>query len=275
MLKLEIDQDKCIRCGLCAQDCPVSIIDMQAGTPAIAPDQEIACFKCQHCLAVCPTGALAILGRKPEESRLLEGNLPDPDQLETLIKGRRSVRHYQDENLEPELLQRLLDVAWQAPTGHNARQVRFSLIDNKEAMARFRERTMATLAQVVRENRLPAGLEFFAEFVALWEKQGVDTVFRGAPHLLVASAPRACASPLPDCLIALSYFELFAQSLGIGTVWDGIAKWAINDLAPELRQTLGIPDDHLIGYVMAFGKPAVRYQRTVENGPANVVRVNL
>lgn len=275
MLKLEIDQDKCTRCGLCAQDCPVRIIDMQAGTPAIAPDQEIACFKCQHCLAVCPTGALAILGRKPEESRPLEGNLPDPVQLETLIKGRRSVRHYKDENLEPELLQRLLDVAWQAPTGHNARQVRFSLIDNKEAMARFRERTMATLAQVVRENRLPAGLEFFAEFVALWEKQGVDTVFRGAPHLLVASAPRDCASPLPDCLIALSYFELYAQSLGIGTVWDGIAKWAINDLAPELRQTLGIPDDHLIGYVMAFGKPAVRYQRTVVNGPANVVRVNL
>ncbi len=152
MLKFEIDQDKCTRCGLCAKDCPVSIIDMQAGTPAIAPEREAACFKCQHCLAICPTGALAILGKKPWDSRPLKGNLPDPDQLETLIKGHRSVRRYRDENLEPELLQRLLDAAWQAPTGHNARQVRFTLIDDKKAIARFQERTMTAPAQVVRVN---------------------------------------------------------------------------------------------------------------------------
>jgi len=69
---------------------------------------------------------------------------------------------------------------------------------------------------------------------------------------------------MPDCLIALSYFELFAQSLNVGTVWNGLAKWAINDLVPETRQRLGIPDGHQIGYVMSFGKPAVQYSRTVQ-----------
>ena len=275
MLKFEIDQDKCTHCGLCAKDCPVNIIDMQAGLPDISKENEAGCFKCQHCLAVCPSGALSILGKTPEQSTPLRGNLPAPRQLETLIKGRRSVRQYKDENLEPELLQRLLDVAWQAPTGHNARQVRFTVIDDKKTMARFREQAMTALMRVVREKQLPAGLEFFAEFVERWEKQGVDAIFRGAPHLIIATAPKDIASPLPDCLIALSYFELYAQAHGVGTVWDGLAKWAINDLAPELRQILGIPDDHLIGYAMAFGKPAIRYQRTVENGPANVMRVNI
>ena len=33
-----------------------------------------------------------------------------------------------------------------------------------------------------------------------------------------------------------------------------MAKWTINDLMPETRQLLGIPDDHLIGYTMAFGE---------------------
>ena len=44
------------------------------------------------------------------------GSYPEPDKLETLIKGRRSFRQYRDANLDPALLQRLLDVAWHAPT---------------------------------------------------------------------------------------------------------------------------------------------------------------
>jgi len=27
---------------------------------------------------------------------------------------------------------------------------------------------------------------------------------------------------------------------GVGTVWNGLAKWAINDLLPETRTSLGI-----------------------------------
>ena len=94
----------------------------------------------------------------------------------------------------------------------------------------------------------------------------------GAGVVQNTSVPKHVPSPLPDCLIALSYFELFAQANGVGTVWDGLAKWAINDLLPETRQRLGIPDDHLIGYCMVFGKPAVRYSRTVQHGPALISR---
>lgn len=274
MLQFAIDSEKCTKCELCAKDCPVSVIDMDSGYPKISAEKEAACVQCQHCLAICPTAALSILGRQPEESKPLKGGFPGPDQLETLIKGRRSVRQYRDENLDSELLQRLLDVAWQAPTGINMRKVRFSVIDDKEKLAMFREETYQSLDALIAEGKLPEERAFFAEFVRLWKERGIDVLFRGAPHLIVASAPKECASPIPDCLIALSYFELFAQSLGVGTVWDGLAKWAISDLAPTLRSRLNIPNDHVIGYAMAFGKPAVRYQRTIEKGSANVVRFN-
>jgi nitroreductase/NAD-dependent dihydropyrimidine dehydrogenase PreA subunit len=273
MLKFTIDKQECTKCGFCVNDCPAGIINMNTVYPAIATEQEAACFKCQHCLAVCPTGAISILGNNPENSQPLKGNLPDPDRLETLIKGRRSVRQYRDENLAPELIQRLLDVAWHAPTGHNARRVRFTVIDDKEVMAKFREGAMQGLMRVVRENRLPAGMNFVAELVRLWEEHRVDTVFRGAPHLIVASAPKFGATSEADCLIALSYFELFAQSLGVGTVWDGIAKLTFNELVPELRKTLGIPDRHLIGYAVAFGKPAVNYHRTVVQDRTSIAYV--
>ncbi len=273
MLQFEIAKDKCTRCGLCAKDCVVNIIDLDSGYPQIPAEKEMFCLKCQHCLAVCPTEALSILGKKPEQSRELKENFPDPTQLEMLIKGRRSIRHYEDENLEPELMQRLLDVAWQAPTGVNARQVQFSVIDDKEALAKFREATYAGLSRLIEAGELPDEQAMFASFVKLWQEKGTDVLFRGAPHLIVASAPRNCPTPLPDCLIALSYFELFAQSLGVGTVWNGLATSAIAKLVPELRNKLGIPAEHLVGYVMVFGKPAIQHQRTVEHGAANVVRM--
>jgi nitroreductase/NAD-dependent dihydropyrimidine dehydrogenase PreA subunit len=255
-------------------DCPARIIAMEGnGTPHIAPENELTCYKCQHCLAICPTGAVSILGLKPTGSRPLADGYPDPDKLETLIKGRRSVRRYKDENIDPLLMQRLLEVAWHAPTGVNSRQVLFTVVDDKDKLAKLRDEVISGLTRLVKDKALPEGMSFYADFVKMWEEQKLDVIFRGAPHLLVASAPKNVPSPMPDCLIALSYFELFAQANGIGTVWNGLAKWAINDLLPDTRQYLGIPDDHLIGYVMAFGNPAAHFTRTVQHGPALIHRV--
>jgi nitroreductase len=170
-------------------------------------------------------------------------------------------------------MDRLLEVAWHAPTGANSRQVRFTVVDDRRKMARLRDEVMAGLGRLVRGNALPDRMARFTEFVRLWEQQGVDVLFRGAPHLLIASAPARVVSPLPDCLIALSTFDLLAQAHGIGTLWDGLAKWAISDLLPETRKTLGIPEDHVIGYVMVFGRPAVSYARTVQRGAPPIHRV--
>jgi len=272
MIQFEVNREKCTQCGFCAEDCPVHIIDMRGGWPHIAAEREALCYRCQHCLAICPTGAISILGRQPEDSLELTGRLPSAEQLETLIKGRRSVRRYQPQNLEPEVIRELLEVAWHAPTGVNARQVRFTVIDDGEALARFRDEAYEGLARLVMEQKLPADKAFFADFLRSWREKGVDVLFRGAPHLVVASAPRGAASPLPDCLIALAYFELYARSRGVGTVWNGLARWTIEDLVPGLRRRLRIPEEHLFGYCMSFGRPAVEYPRTVQHGPAEIVR---
>lgn len=273
MLEFTINKTSCTKCGQCAADCPARIINMQEGFPSIAADKEASCYRCQHCLAVCPIGAVSILGLRAQDSQLLAGNFPDAAAMEVLIKGRRSVRYYKDENLEPELLQRLLDVASHAPSGMNARQVQFTLVDDREKLSTLRDELMAGLSRKVRDGSFPEGMEYFANFVRLWEEKRIDFIFRGAPHFLVASAPQSIVTPTQDCLIALSYFELFANTLGVGTVWDGLAKWAINDILPEFRNRLGIPGDHVIGYAMAFGRPAVQYSRTVQYGAARIHRV--
>jgi nitroreductase/NAD-dependent dihydropyrimidine dehydrogenase PreA subunit len=275
MLNFTIDKTICTSCQLCAKNCIARIIEMSDGYPVIPADKEENCYKCQHCLTVCPTGAVSILGLKATDSRPLAGNYPNPDQLETLIKGRRSIRSYKQENLEPEVINRLLEVAWHAPTGKNCRQVLFTVVDDLEKLAKLRSQIMSRLGEIVRGGNLPERMAPFADYVQLWEEKGIDTLFRGAPHLLIASAPKDMATPTQDCLIAMSYFELFAQSMGVGTVWDGLLFWTINALMPEMRTILQIPENHEIGYMMVFGKPAVEYARTAQHTPPLINRLEL
>ena len=273
-LKFSVDKELCISCEACVSDCPLLVLAMKENTPEVVADRAPMCLKCLHCLTVCPTGAVSIGGFGPDDCLEMENMFPEADKMEALIRGRRSVRKYQKENVEPAVLEQLLQVAWQAPTGVNARGVLFTVVDDKETMDRLRRSIMSRLAELVRADKLPEQQKFFAGFVNLWEEKGIDTLFRGAPHMIVTSAPRNCPCPEEDCMIALSYFELFAQSLGLGTVWDGLAKWAFSELMPEFKEKLGIPDDHTLGYVMAFGKPAVEYHRTVPMRPAAINRVS-
>jgi nitroreductase/NAD-dependent dihydropyrimidine dehydrogenase PreA subunit len=263
MLQFEVDAGLCAACGLCADDCPAKIINMETGQPAIAPEREENCLRCQHCMAVCPSGAISILGVRPEELQPVPERFPDLPALETLIRGRRSVRNYKDENVDPVLLAHLLEVAWQAPTGKNDRQVQFTVVDDRKKMDALRSRVMRGIGSLAAKNALPEKLAFYANFARKWEEHGTDIVFRGAPHLLIATAPASCATPMADCLIALTTFDLFAQAHGLGTAWVGYANWAIDVLVPEVKQEMGIPADHVFGYCIIFGKPAVQYARTV------------
>jgi len=272
MLDFSIDQSLCIRCGLCAADCPVNIIDLRGGWPAIPAPKEAACLRCQHCLAICPTAAVSILGKHPGDSLPLRADsFPDPEKLARLIRGRRSVRSYSPADLDPELIRSLLASAWHAPTGHNDRGVRFTVIDQGAVLSRLREEALARVAELARARALPAGLEFFATFPRSWQRNRDDMIFRGAPHLLVASAPKGSTVPRHDCLIALATFDLLAQAAGVGTVWNGLATWFFERIAPDWLERLGIPGDHQLGYMMSFGKPAVVYQRTVQHEPADIV----
>ncbi|NTU53872.1 MAG: 4Fe-4S dicluster domain-containing protein [Chlorobiaceae bacterium] len=273
MIDFEVNRERCTRCGSCSKDCPSRIIVMDdEGFPSIAADKEPSCLRCEHCLAICPAGAISILGFRPENSLALKGGFPDPKQLETLIRGRRSVRRYLPDNLDPELLQKLLDVASCAPTGMNSHQVRFTVLDDRAKVLRLNQEVMEGLARLDREGALLASKGYYGRFVRIWEKHRVDLIFRDAPHLLIASAPKSVSTPKEDCMIALSFFELFAQTQGIGTLWNGLASWAIDQLLPEIRRSLGIADDHMFGYAMTFGKPAVHYARTVQHHPANAYR---
>jgi len=272
MIRFRIDGERCIQCGECVRDCPMGVLAME-DVPRVV--NEAGCIQCQHCLAICPTAAVSILGKNPDGNTALKGNLPDPARVATLIKGRRAVRRYQDNDLDPALIDELLDVACHAPTGVNAHSVLFTVVKERAVLHRLREELISRLSAMKEAGGLPAGRagKYLGGVVKAWQQEGKDVLFRGAPHLLITSAPAEVTCPAQDTIIALATFELIAQARGVGTVWDGICMMALA-ACPEVAAKLGIPADHTIGYAMAFGAPAVEYHRTVQRGPAlvNVVR---
>ncbi|MDY0390979.1 MAG: nitroreductase family protein [Desulfobulbus oligotrophicus] len=273
-LQFIVNPDLCIQCGACADDCPLRVIQMESGYPSLNPARVRLCIHCQHCLAVCPTGALSILGFKPEDSLPLPESLPNAQQMIALIKGRRSTRRFLPEPLDPGLIEQMLATIANGPTGKNNRQCLFSVIEDPATMAVFRHELLEGLRRAVAERRLSQGLSYFRHVVSAWDK-GRDIIFRNAPHLLIVTVPSTITTPDADSIIAMTYFELLAASMGIGTLWNAMIRWAISTIDVDLYQRLNIPEDHIKSYALLFGRPDVQYHRTVQRDQVMINRVRL
>lgn len=272
MIDFKVNKDRCTRCGRCAFDCPVRIITQKGkAIPHIRPEEEEDCMQCQHCLAICPTAAISILGRNPDDSlTLTPDRLPDFEQMNLLMRGRRSVRRYKDENVDPALLRKLLAALANSPSGVNRRELTFTVIDDKAVLHRFREQVLSALADATKAGRIPGHFAYLQTAVQSYHENATDVIFRGAPHALIVSAPPDAPCPAEDVTLALAYFDLLAQSAGLGTCWWGMLKMVLETL-PELKTLVGLPAGHSY-YAMLFGVPAIRYARTVQRDDAAVVR---
>lgn len=274
MLDFKIDNEKCTKCGLCVAECPVRIIEMEE-VPFIREEKEKNCIKCQHCFAVCPTGAISIFGKNPEDSIEVTDKIPSANEMSRLIKTRRSIRKYKDEDLDKDLIKDMLETAAYAPTGHNKNAVLLTVIDNKEDLAKFRNMTYAAIKTAEENGTLVDKHKWMRGLVKMWDTKGVDILFRNAPHMLIASAPKALSTPETDSVIALSYFELLANSNNVGVLWNAMIHGVIDDIDTDLKKIMGIPEDHAVGSVLIFGKADTKYARSVQCDGEHVNTVKL
>ena len=260
--KFKVDTEKCVKCGLCVNDCITkAIATNENGIPEMY--NSLRCIECQHCFAICPQGAISILEKNPDESN--EIHEINSEDILNLIKSRRSIRKYRQENVSKEIITKLKSMLNYSPTGCNSHKLHFSFIEDMDVMDDFRTKVNEKIVSILTKKPF----EILAEKVSKFTKykkaflEGKDVIFRGAPHLIVACAPIDSPCPTQDGIIALSYFELYAKSLGLGTLWCGYAQTVLK-LFPEFCEYSQIPKGYQPIYVMLFGYSDVKYQRTIQ-----------
>lgn len=260
MPKIKIDREKCIRCGACIKDCiTYSIESGKEGYPVVSYSGESRCIACQHCFAICPVGAITFDNNKPEKADSV--NYGNPQEILSLIKSRRSIRQFKDEEITLRELQKLKDMLPYIPTGCNFNGLHFSFIESKSAMNEIRDYVNNKVLKLISNKFTKKYAGKFVKYKTAFEN-GEDIIFRGAPHMIVVSSAINAPCANVDPIIALSYIELYAQSLGLGTCWCGFAQSCFK-IMPKLSKMVDIPDGYKPVYVMLLGKPAVKYQRTV------------
>ena len=187
-----VDRSKCIQCGKCIGVCSGMVIEFgRDGYPEMKPFERYGwrgCWRCEHCLAVCPTGAISIFDKKPENSLL-----PPPPEIggymERLVVNRRSCRRYLDKNVDPEIISRIIRAMASAPTGGNSCSVEYTVIDDKDRVKQIWNIAYSDMERAAKKHTYTSS---FSDFYYTKMKQSEKTVrkgdllFCGAPHLFIA-----------------------------------------------------------------------------------------
>ena len=150
-----------------------------------------------------------------------------------VIKQRRSIRGFNDEQIKEEELQAVLEAGLYAPNAGD-QAWHFTVIQNKELL----ERLNLAAKEAAKEMNIGHLREL-----------GNDEKFNclySAPTLIIVSGNEQAPMPLDaDCAAATQNLLLAAESIGLGSCWIFFVLLAFNSSqGSELRKALNIP----VGY---------------------------
>ncbi len=265
---MTVDLEKCNKDGICVDECPMKIIYMDGDEPKLLPGGAKMCIRCGHCVAVCPTAALCIGDIKPEDCLEIDNNLKlDPVSAEQFLRSRRSIRTYKDKPVEKETLEKLIDIACHAPSGHNSQSVKWQVVYDREEVKRYSGMVVDWMRHMIKEQPDFAKSLHLDLVVAGWDF-GMDTVSRDAQHLILANGHKKNIMGKVSCTIAMTYLELALPAFGLGGCWNGFFNAAAMSW-PPLQEALGLGDD-LNHAVMMVGHPKYRYRRMSPRNNADI-----
>ncbi|MVX65520.1 4Fe-4S dicluster domain-containing protein [Clostridium chromiireducens] len=259
---ITVNEEKCIKCELCIKECPSNVLRMGKDVPEEI--ENTTCIACGHCVAVCPNAAMDnIKSSLKDQIELKNFTKLNEQQAEYFLRSRRSIRNYKSEPVPREQLTKLIDIARQAPTGRNSQGISFIVIENRNLL----EQAIEICVQLIENSPFRHLIE---KAVKSYRENGDDSIFRGAPNLVIATSDKNFQYGRDNAISCLTYLELYAPSLGLGSCWAGIFEHCITVENSPLLKLFNIPEDKKVVGAVMVGYPKYSYKRLVNKNPSEV-----
>ncbi len=157
-----------------------------------------------------------------------------------LLKSRRSIRKFQNKEVEKEKTDTILKGALLSPSSRATRPWEFIAVTDKGVLKK--------LSQC---------------------RQGSSDFLAGAPlGIVVIADPNACDVWVEDASIASIIIQLSAQSLGLSSCWIQVReRFHSGDAKAEdyIKRMLAIPEQYRVECILAIGYPAEEKRVYSEN----------
>lgn len=214
------------------------------------------------------------MGEPAEKLTPVVERVPYPvDQIERLIRSRRSVRLYEKTPVPEDLIRKVIDLAHWAPSGMNAQPWKFVVVRDPERIEEIRAVTLKgmdlCLKTLTRKGFGWLVLKFLFRVFnpglfktmdprviqgmrSICESKSADT-YHKAPVLILVLGNKRAQTWLEDCSAATQNLALAAHAMGLGSCWIGFAKFI--KYSPGTMKRLGVPRGWTIASVSTLGYP--------------------
>ncbi len=152
--------------------------------------------------------------------------------LVDILKKRKSIRKYTDENISDEVLNQIIEAGKLAPSGRNKKPVKLIPVRDKETLE-YLSNTRSHGSQIL------AGAN--AAIVVIGDSELSDTW-------------------IEDCSIAMMIMQLRAAELGVGNCWVQVRGRYLDETgeltADLIKSKLNIEDKYSVECMLSLGMPA-------------------
>jgi len=151
--------------------------------------------------------------------------------FEDLIRKRRSIRRFLDQPVEPEKINMLMEAALRAPSSRSLNPWEFVVVDDRPLL----------------------------EKLAACKPHGAGFLGQAPLGVVVCADPARCDVWVEDCSIAVTFIQLMATALDLGSCWIQVRKRAHASGCPardDIARHLDLPDRLEVEAMIAIGYPA-------------------
>lgn len=289
---IKINTEMCNSCGLCVLVCKSSNLIINNNDKVEVQNSTFGCMGCGHCMAICQAGAIEINGREISNKNIYDlaktENLNNYENLTLILNKRRSIREFTNQEIDQEIIDKIIAAAQTAPVGYTPSDVNVLIIKSKEKTREFAvdfSNYLKSISYITSNLFLllmrpfwgKSNDELFKNFIKPLLKTYTNEIENGN-NLINYDAPLLMyfygspySSPA-DPIIAATYAMIAGESLGLGTCMLGAVHPFIQNgkNAKRFREKYKIKFKSRQGLVVIFGYPKAEFTKGIKRTFASI-----